>query len=154
MSEGGMVVHLSGEKQFPAGPAETYQLLTDPSVISKAMPGLKSLEEDGANHYKAVMEVGVAGIKGTYDGEMEMSDIAPGEHFKLLLKGEGPMGFMEADVSVSLTEEGEGTKVTYDGEAKVGGKVAGVGQRMLSGVAKLLVNQFFSGVLKVAKQTG
>ena len=149
-----MVMHLSGEKVFPTTPLETYQLLTDPSVITKAMPGLKSLEPESETRFKAQMEVGVAGIKGSYDGELEMADIAPGEHYRLLIKGEGSMGFMESDVTVTLTADGDGTKVPYDGEAKVGGKVAGVGQRMLSGVAKLLVNQFFNGVLKAAKQPG
>lgn len=147
-------MHLAGEKVFPTTPMETYQLLTDPTVITKAMPGLKSLEAETETRYKAQMEVGVAGIKGSYDGELEMADIVPGEHYRLLIKGEGSMGFMESDVTVTLTPEGDGTKVTYDGDAKVGGKVAGVGQRMLSGVAKLLVNQFFNGALKAAKKPG
>lgn len=148
-----MAVHISGEKTFPTSPTATYELLTDPSVIKQAMPGLKSLEEESENRYKAQMEVGVAGIKGRYDGELEMADSVPGEHYRLVIKGEGSMGFMESDVTVTLTSEGDGTKVTYDGEANVGGKVAGVGQRMLSGVAKLLINQFFSGVLKAANQS-
>jgi carbon monoxide dehydrogenase subunit G len=133
---------------------ETYQLLTDPAVITEAMPGLKSLNAESPTLYKAVMEVGVAGIKGVYEGQLEMTDVDPGNHYRLLIKGEGPMGFMESDVMVTLTEEGEGTKVAYNGEAKVGGKVAGVGQRMLSGVAKLIINQFFNGVLKIARKSG
>lgn len=147
-------MHISGEKSFPTSPMATYELLTDPSVIMKAMPGLKSLDEESDNRYKAQMEVGVAGIKGRYDGELEMTDSIPGEQYRLVIKGEGSMGFMESDVIVTLTPEGEGTKVAYNGEANVGGKVAGVGQRMLSGVAKLLINQFFSGVLKAANQSG
>lgn len=146
-------MQLSGDKVFPTTPMETYQLLTDPSVITEAMPGLKSLVAESPTSYKAQMEVGVAGIKGSYDGQLQMTDVVPGKSYRLVIAGEGPMGFMESDVRVELTEQGEGTKVSYDGEAKVGGKVAGVGQRMLSGVAKLLVNQFFNGVLKQAKKS-
>lgn len=146
-------MQLSGDKVFPTSPMETYQLLTNPSVITKAMPGLKSLVAESANAYKAEMEVGVAGIKGSYDGRLEMTDVAPGEGYRLLIAGEGTMGFMESDVKVTLAPDGDGTKVSFAGEAKVGGKVAGVGQRMLSGVAKLLINQFFNGVLKQAKKS-
>lgn len=147
-------MRVSGTKTFPISPLKTYELLVNPDVIVRAMPGLKSLNQVSDSLYEADIEIGVAGIKGRYQGSIEMKDIVAPEKYTLVVKGEGPMGFMEADVGLHLTAaEGDpdATVLNYDGEAKVGGTVAGVGQRVLSGVAKLLINQFFSGVEREAK---
>lgn len=145
-------MRLEGSKAFPTDKAVTYDLITNPASISRAMPGLKELRPVSDTSYEAKMEVGVAGIKGVYDGTLDMADVVPGESYRLLVKGEGPMGFMDADVAISLAEaDGGGAVVNYAGDAKVGGTVAGVGQRMLSGVAKLIINQFFNGLVKQAK---
>jgi len=148
-------MRVSGTKHFQAGLKETYQLLTNPDAIVRAMPGLKSMKQRTELLYDAEIEVGVAGIKGSYLGTLEMKDVSPPNHYTLAVKGEGPMGFMESDVVVRLTATDDGgTDVNYDGEAKVGGTVAGVGQRVLAGVAKLLINQFFNGIAKEAKGDG
>lgn len=145
-------MRLEGSKAFPTAQQATYELITNPDAISRAMPGLKELRAVSEGSYEARMEVGVAGIKGVYDGSLEMADIVPGASYRLLVKGEGAMGFMDADVSISLAAMEDGkTNVSYAGEAKVGGTVAGVGQRMLSGVAKLIINQFFNALVKEAK---
>ena len=147
-------MQLSGSKSFPTSPAQTYALLTNPDVLMRAMPGLKSLTARSATLYEAVIEVGVAAIKGTYQGTLEMKDVTPGQGYRMVVHGEGALGFMDADVRVDLVEnEASGTDLTYEGEAKVGGTVAGVGQRVLSGVAKLIINQFFNGLLKEAEKT-
>lgn len=144
-------MQLTGTKSFPTNPEVTYQIITDPEKIKKAMPGLKELVATSETFYEAKMEVGVAGIKGSYEGTLEMKDVSPPNHYRLIVQGEGSMGFMEADVLVNLAESGSGTDVTYSGDAKVGGTVAGVGQRVLSGVAKLIINQFFNALVKEAK---
>ncbi|MCL6633118.1 MAG: carbon monoxide dehydrogenase subunit G [Alicyclobacillus herbarius] len=145
---------ISGSKAFPTDPMRTYELLIDPDVIARAMPGMKSLEKKSDSLYEATMEVGVAGIKGSYQGTLELLDVEPGSHYRLVVHGEGPMGFMDADVAVSLAAaDGGGSQVSYEGEAKVGGTVAGVGQRVLSGVAKFLIGQFFNGVVKEARRS-
>lgn len=145
-------MRVSGTKTFPISPSKAYQLLVNPDVIVKAMPGLKSLKQVSESFYEADIEIGVAGIKGRYQGSIAMKDIVEPEKYTLAVKGEGPMGFMEAEVGLVLTaDEGDGTVVHYDGEAKVGGTVAGVGQRVLSGVSKLLINQFFAGIEREAK---
>lgn len=145
-------MRVSGTKTFPTSPMKTYQLLVNPDVIVKAMPGLKSLNQVSESLYEADIEIGVAGIKGRYQGSIEMKDIVAPEKYTLVVKGEGPMGFMEAEVALALAGgEGESTIVTYDGDAKVGGTVAGVGQRVLAGVSKLMINQFFSGIEREAK---
>jgi len=145
-------MRVNGTKHFPSGPNRTFELLTNPDVIVRAMPGLKSLKQTAPQSYEAVIEVGVAGIKGSYEGTLQMTDVSVPSGYTLVVKGEGTMGFMESDVVVRLSGSDEtGTDVTFDGDAKVGGTVAGVGQRVLGGVAKLMMNQFFNGIAKEAK---
>jgi len=143
-----MQVH--GTKTVHLTPGETYQLLTDPDVLARAMPGLKRLTVLSEHQYEGELEVGVAGIKGHYKSQIELTDVVPEESYRMLIHGEGPMGFLEANVALSLTQQGEDCLIAYDGDATVGGTVAGVGQRVLAGVAKLLIGQFFNGIAREA----
>ncbi|WAH37751.1 SRPBCC family protein [Alicyclobacillus dauci] len=143
-------MHISGTKTVQLTPTETYQLLTDEHVLARAFPGVKRLTAVSDYEYEADLEVGVAGIKGRYKGRIQMRDVVKPKSYRLLVNGEGPMGFMESDVKINLEEQGGGTQISYDGDATVGGTVAGVGQRVLSGVAKLLIGQFFNGIAKEA----
>lgn len=148
-------MRLNGHVTVPADPDTTYNLLTSPDVLIKSMPGLKSLtpvaEGPGVANYTAEMEVGVAAIKGKYAGTMSIVDPKPGQGYRLQVNGQGPGGFVEVGLDISLAAKGEATEVTYNGEARIGGTIAGVGQRMLSGVASLILNQFFQGIVKAAK---
>lgn len=141
---------IDGHKRIAASPEETYRMLTDPSVLVRTMPGLKALVlvEDGS--YAAEMEMGVASIKGKYQGRMEIIDQVPAESYRLVMNGQGPGGFVTVTMLVSFESQDGDTEVVYSGEAQVGGTVAGVGQRMLSGVAGYIVNQFFTSVAKEA----
>ncbi|MED1791422.1 CoxG family protein [Brevibacillus nitrificans] len=145
-------MQISGATVIPATLHTTYELLTDADAIVKAMPGMKSMTQKSDSYYDADIEVGVAGIKGRYQGSVEMKDVVQPTRYTLVVKGEGAMGFMEAEVAISLNAKSDvETEVTYDAEAKVGGVVAGVGQRVLSGVAKLMIKQFMNGIANQAK---
>jgi len=145
-------MQISGSREFPTAPGSTYALLTDPEALKRAMPGLKELQAQSDTYYDAELELGVAGIKGKYKGHLELTQVVPDVGYTMVLHGEGAMGFMDATVSVALeTSENGGTTLQYDGDAKVGGTVAGVGQRMLSGVAKLIIGQFFNGLQREAE---
>ncbi len=135
-----------------ASPDLCFRLLTDPKVLVRTMPGLKRLEprEDGTYH--ADMEMGVAAIRGRYTGTMAMHDVEHPVSYRLVMDGQGPGGFVSINLSVRFNPVEEGCDVLYEGEAKVGGTVAGVGQRMLSGVATYIMNDFFGRVAKEAKQ--
>lgn len=143
-------MQLSGTKTIGVPVDEAFQLLIDPDVLTKCIPGVKQLTARSEHTYEADLEIGVAGIKGRYKGNVEMADVDAPNSYRLLIKGEGPMGFLEGDVKIALTADGADTTIAYDGEATVGGTVAGVGQRVLSGVAKLLIGQFFNAVAKEA----
>jgi carbon monoxide dehydrogenase subunit G len=142
---------ISGHKIIAATPEITYGLLTDPAVLVRTMPGLKKLEPAEENSYTAEMEIGVAAIKGKYKGRMRVADAEPAVSYRLLMEGQGPGGFVSVNIVVTFAGQNDGTDVVYEGEAQIGGTIAGVGQRMLSGVANYLVNQFFTAVGKEAQ---
>ena len=90
---------------------------------------------------------GVASIKGVYEGKVALTDQNPLDTFVLTAAGAGTPGTVNAKVAVSLSDSGdESTTLTYDADAVVGGMIGGVGQRMLSGVAKKTAAEFFSAV--------
>lgn len=144
-------MQIKGHKLIDASPAQCYRALTDPGTLVKTMPGLKSMSEREDGRYQAELEMGVAAIRGRYAGVMTIEDTVPNQSYRLVMEGQGPGGFVNVNMQVRFDEHPSGCDVTYDGEARVGGTVAGVGQRMLSGVASFIVNQFFNNVAREVK---
>ena len=93
-----------------------------------------------------VVWVGVAAVKGTYQGKVSIADKEPPHRYRMLVEGSGGPGFVRGEARIELSASGEGTLVHVFGDGQVGGTVAGVGQRMLGGVAKMLMKQMFDCV--------
>ena len=89
------------------------------------------------------MKVGVAAIKGTYKGKVGIVDKQPPTKYTLQVEGSGGPGFVKGTAKITLEPTAKARRVRVDGDGQVGGMLAGVGQRMLPGVAKMLMNQFF-----------
>ena len=134
---------VEGAYTFGAPPEQVWELLLDPQNLQGCIPGCETLEQVGDNQWSATLKVGVASIKGTYKSSIAIVDMRQPEAYTLQVEGRGGPGFVKGTARVSLTPEGDGTRVAVDGDGQVGGTVAGVGQRMLGGVAKMLMNQFF-----------
>ncbi|ALS23975.1 MULTISPECIES: CoxG family protein [Paenibacillus] len=142
---------VSGTYELPTNSATAYQLLTDPDVLIRTMPGLKSLQAIDDNTYSAELEVGIKMVKGRYKGTVKLFDAVEGEQFRLSMDGQGPLGFVQQEMLIKLEQVADNrTNVICEGEATVGGVIAGIGQRMMSGVASLLMGQFFSAMKKEA----
>lgn len=132
---------LAGDRQ------RVYQALNDPAVLAGAIPGCESLVALGEDRYRMTVTAGVASIKGTYDGEVALSEQRAPESFTLRARGAGAPGTVDATCRVTLIEQDGGTtRLEYAADAVVGGVVGGVGQRMLTGVAKKMAGQFFGNV--------
>lgn len=145
---------VSGEKVILANRETVWDLLMDPSVLQAVIPGCKSLERINESTYHFEIELKVAAIVGKYAGEIEILDPEPPFKYALKVDGSGPLGHMNAIVTIMLSEPeaGESTMLSYEGDAEIGGKVAKVGQRVLSSVANLVTNQFFGSFAKEIKQ--
>ena len=137
---------LAGEAVLHAPVERVWTALRDPAVLVATIPGCQRLVATGPDSYDMTVTAGVASIKGSYVGTVSLTDLPEPHTFLMKAAGAGAPGTVSADVRVSLTEAGEGTRLSYDADAAVGGVIGGVGQRMLIGVAKKLAGEFFSGV--------
>ena len=124
-----------------------YAALTDPAVLVRTIPGCQRLEQTGPDSYQATVAAGVATIKGLFDGGVRLSDQRPPESLTLHASGAGAPGTVEAVARVRLAADPSGgTLIQYDADATVGGVLGGVGQRMLTGVARKTAAEFFAAV--------
>jgi carbon monoxide dehydrogenase subunit G len=141
----GTITHMKveGTYTFPGQPQQVWDLLLDPESLRTCIPGVESLTETSPDHWDAVMKVGVAAIRGTYKGKVAIVDKEAPTSYTLQVEGSGGPGFVKGEARVTLEPGEDGTLVKVDGDGQVGGMLAGVGQRMLPGVAKMLMNQFF-----------
>ena len=141
------MLELSGEQNFVVARPELWGLLNDPEVLRRAIPGCNAIERIAHDRYRMGLKVQVANVTGEYMGEVEIRDRAEPSHYLLNVGGEGSIGFMRGEAAFDLEERAEGGSVLrYAGSAEVGGVVAGVGQRVLLGVARFLVGRFFKSL--------
>jgi carbon monoxide dehydrogenase subunit G len=134
---------IEGTREIPAPRDRVWAAFLDPTVLSKAIPGCEALEEVGPGEYKAVMKIGVGAIKGTFEGKVRLTDLEPPNRYKMAVEGKGSPGFVRGEAVMSLSDAPAGTQVAYDADVQVGGLIASVGQRMLGGVSKMMLDQFF-----------
>lgn len=128
---------VTGSAVLHAPRDKVWQALNDPAVLVRTIPGCHQLEAVGPDAYRMTLSAGVASIKGTYQGDVRLSDQQEPESFLMRASGAGGPGTISADVIVRLAEESDGvTRLDYDADAVVGGMIGGVGQRVLAGVAK------------------
>lgn len=137
---------VEGSYTFKAPRQKVWDVLLDPKIMAQCMPGCESLKEVGPDQYEATMKVGVAAVKGTHKGKVSIREKQAPTHYILSGQGSGGPGFMQGDLTIDLEEKNEETVLRYSTDAKVGGLIAGVGQRMLGGIAKMMVDQFFKKV--------
>jgi carbon monoxide dehydrogenase subunit G len=135
---------IEGRYQIPAPADRIYAALQDPDVLTRCIPGCEKMEKSGDDRYRVTLKLGVAAIRGSYTGSIAIADKRPGEALTLQAEGSGAPGFVKGQGRVVLTEQAEATELAVEGDAQVGGKVAAVGQRMLGGVSKQLMNEFFN----------
>ena len=134
---------IAGTYTLPVPPQQAYDLMQDPEVLAKAMPGCESLERIGPDEYRMKMKMAMASLSGAFDGKVRITDQAPPSSFKLVVEGNGKIGFMKGEGLLKLAAVEGGTEVAYDGDVQVGGTIAAVGQRLIDGTAKMLIKRFF-----------
>ncbi len=136
-----------------AAPRETvWQHLLNPESLSKCLPGCEKLEPQPDGSFRAEMKVGIAAVKGSYHGRVEILDPVPPERFRMKVEGKGTGGFLNAEGTLTLLGTGAETLVGYSGEAQVGGVIASVGQRLVLGAARQIVQHFFQAFSKLVTQ--
>jgi len=138
-------MNLADTRTIAAPRAAVWAAILDPDVLKACIPGCQEMTGSVADGFEAVVVQKVGPVKATFKGQVEISDIVDGESLTLTGQGKGgPAGFAKgaANVSFADTDDG-GTLLTYDVEAKVGGKLAQLGSRIIDGFTRKLADQFF-----------
>lgn len=137
-------MQMSDQKEIAASPAEVYAALLSPEVLLVCVPGAQEVTGSVDEGFEAKVTQKVGPVKATFKGQVTLSDLIEGE--KLTITGEGKggaAGFAKGGAEVTLTPSETGTLLSYDVEAKVGGKLAQLGSRIIDGFAKKMADQFF-----------
>lgn len=145
---------LSGSRLFHAPRDRVWRLFTDPQVLARSTPGCERLDPVGDDEYEAILSVGISAIKGTFKGRLALVDKTPPEGYTLRIEGSGAPGFVKGEGRLTLEEQADGTLVTVDGQAQVGGLIASVGQRLIGSAARHLMEQFFSALEREVGKEG
>ena len=142
-------MEITGEYRISASRVQVWEALNDPDVLRACIPGLENLDKKSDTEFAAVVTTRVGPVKVRFEGSVTLSDLDPPHGYQIVGEGQGGVaGFAKGACQASLGEEGEETLLRYRADAQVGGKLAQIGSRMISGVAKKTANDFFSAFAK------
>ena len=135
---------IAGTYTFDAPPDRVWALLMDPAVISDCIPGCDKFEPSGENSYRVRLKVALAAITGTYEGTVTLTDQVPQTSYRLVAEGQGRPGFVKGTSIITLRADGATTIVDVSGTVQTGGAIARLGQRLIGGVSKMMLDLFIA----------
>ena len=135
---------IEGSSDIPAPIDRVWTAFLDPTTLAAALPGCEKLEAIGPGEFKATMKVGVGPVKGTFEGKVRLADQEPPHRYRMAIEGSGGPGFVRGEAAMELAPVEGGTRVSYNADVQIGGLIASVGQRMLGGVSRMMLDQFFA----------
>jgi carbon monoxide dehydrogenase subunit G len=134
---------IEGAYVIPAAREVVWQHLMNPDVLARSIPGCEKLVPNSDGSYHAEMKIAISAVKGTYRGRVEVLDTVAPERYRMKVQGQGTSGFVKGEGTLTLQDDGAaGTKISYAGDAQVGGVIANVGQRLIQAAAQQMVNHF------------
>jgi uncharacterized protein len=133
-----------GFYKFDAPPDRVWALLMDPAVISSCIPGCDRFEPSGEHSYRVTLTVALAAITGTYEGAVTLTDLVAPSSYRLIAEGQGRPGFVKGSSAITLRADGASTIVDVAGTVQTGGPIARLGQRLIGGVSKMMLDRFFA----------
>jgi len=137
-------MELTGSRTIAADRATVWARLNDAETLRAAIPGCQEMTGSPAEGFAAVVKQKVGPVSATFRGKVTLSDVVPGESYRILGEGSGGVaGFAKGGARVRLADVPEGTELTYEVEAQIGGKLAQLGSRLITGFARKMADQFF-----------
>lgn len=134
-------MHIEGSYTFQAPRQAVWDAIMDPAVMGAALPGGEKLEKVSDTEYEGVMNVRVGPVQGKFEGKIELADLIPPRSYRMKVSGQGAPGFVSGEGTLRLEPVAEGTLLRYAGDVQIGGKIAGVSQRLVESTAKSLTRQ-------------
>jgi carbon monoxide dehydrogenase subunit G len=144
-----MKLDIGGSEAIAASVNDLWIALNDPEVLTRCIPGCKTMTEIAPDSYKVDMQLRVAAVGGSFEGEISLSDKEAQKACNIKVSGAGTLGHGNGTARFDIEPDGEkASKLIYKGSGEIGGLVAGVGQRILSSVSKHLIGRFFVALRK------
>ena len=137
-------MEMSGQQRIAAARDKVWAALNDPDILKQCIPGCQELTKEGDNAFSAKVRAKIGPVSANFTGQVTLSDMVPPQSYTISGEGKGgAAGFAKGGAKVSLAEDGTGTLLSYDVEAKVGGKMAQLGARLIDGTARKMADDFF-----------
>ncbi|MBR0932973.1 carbon monoxide dehydrogenase subunit G [Bradyrhizobium jicamae] len=139
-------MQMNDSQRIPAPKEKVWAALNDPDVLKQCIPGCQSLEMSSPNEMTATVVLKVGPVKATFGGKVTLSDRDPPNSYRISGEGSGGIaGFAKGGATVRLASDGpEATILTYEVDARIGGKLAQLGGRLIDSTARKLASQFFA----------
>jgi carbon monoxide dehydrogenase subunit G len=147
-----MFLKIEYEYTFDMPRDVVWRFIQDEEVLRRSIPGCKSFEQVEEGVYRAEMGLSAGPVKGLFTGEVQQKDQQEPSFYRLLVRGKGKPGEIDAVADMNLDEVEGGVKLACTVEVQVTGVLASVGQRVMGGVARLVLGQFFKTADKEMKQ--
>jgi len=145
-----MAMTMQGEVTLPAGREAVWAALNDPMVLKASIPGCQELEKVSDTEFQATAKISIGPVKATFKGGVTLTDLAPPDSYTISGEGQGGVaGWAKGAAKVRLEDAEGGTRLIYDVEANVGGKIAQLGGRLVNGVAKKYADEFFANFARI-----
>ena len=144
-----MKINFSGKETIEVAPQTLWDAVIDPEILQKVVPGCREMRAVGEAEYIMAVDLKVAAVGGSFEGAVSLSEMNPPHSCVITVSGSGTLGTGGGNATVAITEGDDGNAlISYQAQGEVSGLVAGVGQRILMGVAKHLARQFFAALKK------
>jgi len=134
---------LTGSYKMNVKKESVWKALNDPNILKQCIPGCESFDKKSKNIFNATATNQIGPMNATFSGTVTLSNIQENHSYTLSGEGQSSVGFANGSADVKLIEENGITTLTYEVNANVGGKIAQLGSRLISGVAKKMSNYFF-----------
>ena len=134
---------LSGSYQINLEKQKVWEALNDPNILKQAIPGCEEFKKDSETKFIAKATNKIGPFNASFTGEIELKDLDPPNSYKIAGSGNSPVGFASGEAKVRLEDSENGTKLIYEVDANVGGKIAQVGSRLIDMTAKKMADIFF-----------
>ncbi len=146
-------MQLSGTHIFQAPPEKVWAMLMDINVLAKLVPGITSLEQLEENKYKAMLGVKIGPVNASFAGNLQLEDLQPPNSFNMKVQQNSKVGNAAANIGIRLKQVNDTqTEVSFDGDVKLSGMLATMGQRLIGSVSNTLSKQFFQNLEKELQQ--
>jgi len=142
-------MQLTGKHVVNAIPSRVWEMLINTDTLARIVPGISRLEKTGDNTFKSILEIKMGPVNSSFTGDLQMEDIAVEKGYTLKVQQNSKIGNANAVIKISLAPADENkTEVSFDGDVKLSGMLAAMGQRLIGGVSNTLTKQFFSNLDK------